>query len=175
MGGGYGMGLVEMDENQNEINRFLIEGGETLGSNPLSPIIEAYTLNISVDHVFPKEHILGFFVGVGVTEPGYNFTVYFDSSQTNSGAIVPIVSNPVPSPSPTSSPTASPSPTSSPSASPSASPSPTSSDTALPSPSSPPPSNGLGTEGIGIILFASIIVVLFVFIGFIAFRFWKNR
>lgn len=109
VGGGYGMGLVEMDRNRNEINRFLTEGDPTIGSNPLSPIPKAYSLSIPIDHIFSKENTLGFFVGVGGTKPGYNFTAYFDSTEKNSGAILPLVTSPNSTPFPTISPTATPS------------------------------------------------------------------
>lgn len=134
-GGGYGMGLVELDENLDEVQRFMVEGPQSLGSNPLSTVPQPYTLSLSVDHVFPKEHRLGFFVGAGGTERGYNFTIHFDSLSRNSGASIPVVTD-LPTPSPTISPTPSPSP--SPSPSPTISPSPSASPFESPTPSSSP-------------------------------------
>jgi hypothetical protein len=159
-GGGYGMGLVELDENLDEVQRFMIEGPQSLGSNPLSTIPQPYTLSLPVDHIFPKEHRLGFFVGAGGTERGYNFTVHFDSLSRNSGASIPVVTD-LPTPSPTNSPTPSPSPTNTPTPSPS----PFESPTPSPSPSPTPSENFDIALDFGIIAIgATIITIISIFI-----------
>jgi len=163
-GGGFGMGLVEMDENKKEINRFLNEGGSTLGSNPLSSTPQAYTLSIPMDHVFPKEHLLGFFVGVGGTEPNYNFTIYFDSAQQKSGAIIPIVKSSIPTPSPSTT------PTNTPSSTPSVTQSPFPSQN-----SSVPTSNLEETNKTELLVYTTIILVSLILISVVTFRFLKNR
>ena len=89
-GGGYGMGLVDIDENGNELKEFIVEASPSIGANPFTATPKAYSLNTNIDYVFNKGHYLGFFVGAGATIQGYTFTVYFDSQDRNSGATVPI-------------------------------------------------------------------------------------
>jgi hypothetical protein len=89
-GGGYGMGLVEAYDNGTIINEFIVQGPTSWG-NPFTPTPKAYTLSLDVDYVFPKDHMLGFFVGVGSNRQGFIADVYFDSSDRNSCAILSVV------------------------------------------------------------------------------------
>jgi hypothetical protein len=89
-GGGYGMGLVDIDENGNEIQQFITESSPSIGSNPFTATPKAYTLVITVDYVFRKGHAIGFFVGAGSTIQGYTFNAYFDSPDKNSNVKLPI-------------------------------------------------------------------------------------
>jgi hypothetical protein len=89
-GGGYGMGLADIDENGNEVQQFTTESSPSIGSNPLTATPKAYTLGITVDYVFKKGHAIGFFVGAGSTIQGYTFTAYFDSPDKNSNVKLPI-------------------------------------------------------------------------------------
>jgi hypothetical protein len=89
-GGGYGMGLIDIDENENEVKEFIVEASPSIGSNPFTPTPKAYSLNLDVDYVFKKGHYIGLFVGAGATIQGFTFTVYFDSPDRNSGAMLPI-------------------------------------------------------------------------------------
>jgi Flp pilus assembly protein TadG len=138
-GGGYGMGLADVDENGNEIQRFVTEGPQSMGSNPLTSTPQAYTLSVEVDYVFAKDHAIIFFVGAGTTKQGYKFNVYFDSEDYNSGVNLQVVTPlPTPSPTPSPTPTSSPNESPSPSSSPNESPSPSSSPNESPSPSDYP-------------------------------------
>jgi hypothetical protein len=133
-GGGYGMGLSDIDQNGNEIQRFTAEGPQSMGANPFTSTPQAYTLSVQVDYLFAKGHTIAFFTGAGTTKQGYKFTVYFDSPDRNSGATLPIVNQtPTPSPSPSPTPSSNPSPT--PSSSPTESPSPSPGLPSSPSPS----------------------------------------
>ena len=133
-GGGYGMGLSDVDQNGNEIQRFTVEGPQSMGANPFASTPKAYTLNVQVDYTFAKGHIIAFFAGAGATKQGYKFTVYFDSSDKDSGASLPILNQ-----TPTPSPILSPSPSSPPSQTASPLPTPTFTPKLTPSPSSPTP------------------------------------
>ncbi len=154
-GGGYGMGLSDVDQNGNEIKRFTAEGPQSLGKNPLTGTPQAYTLNVQVDYIFPKDHAIAFFAGAGATKQGYKFTVYFDSPDKNSGATLPVVNptptpppTPTPSPTPTTTPTITPSPNPTPSATPTPtltlSPTPTPTPYPTPSPTRTPPPTAPG-------------------------------
>ena len=90
-GAGYGMGLVDIDENNNEVKQFIIEGPQYIGGNPFSATPTLYTLSTNVDYTFKKGHAIGFFVGVGATEKGFTATVHFGSSDRNSGATLPVI------------------------------------------------------------------------------------
>lgn len=89
-GGGYGMGLVDIDENNNEIQQFLTQGPISIGSNPFTASPTQYSLNTNVDYVFKKGHSIGFAVGLGATVQGFTATVFFDSLDRNSGATLPV-------------------------------------------------------------------------------------
>jgi hypothetical protein len=89
-GGGYGMGLVDIDQNNNEVQEFLTQTPYTQGSTPFTAIPTQYSLSTTVDYTFKAGHSLGFAVGVGATTQGFTATVYFDSSNYNSGATLPI-------------------------------------------------------------------------------------
>jgi len=90
-GGGYGMGLVDIDENNNLVQQFITQGPESIGSNPFTQTPTQYSVNTNVDYVFKAGHALGFAVGLGATAQGFTSTVYFGSSDRNSGASLPIV------------------------------------------------------------------------------------
>ncbi len=90
LGGGYGMGLVDIDENNVEVKEFITEADYTYG-NPFTSTPKQYSLNTNVDYVFVKGHSIGFAVGLGATTKGFSATVYFDSTDRNSGATLPIV------------------------------------------------------------------------------------
>ncbi len=89
-GGGYGFGLVDIDENNNEVQEFITQGPISIGSNPFSASPSEYSLNTNVDYVFKKGHSIGFAVGFGATTQGFTATVYFDSTDKNSGATLPV-------------------------------------------------------------------------------------
>jgi hypothetical protein len=88
-GGGYAMGLADVDQNQNIVSQFITEGPVSFG-NPFTATPKLYTLKTTVDYVFKKGHSIGFFVGGGATVRGFTFNVYFDSSGNNSGATLPV-------------------------------------------------------------------------------------
>ncbi len=88
-GGGYGMGLVDIDENNNEVKEFITESQPIMG-NPFSATPIQYSLSTNVDHTFKKGHAIGFAVGLGGTEQGFTATVYFGSPERNSGATLPV-------------------------------------------------------------------------------------
>ena len=89
-GGGYGMGLVDIDPNNNEVQQFITQGPTSIGSNPFSSSPTQYSLSTNVDYVFKKDHSIGFAVGLGATAQGFTATVFFDSSDKNSGATLPV-------------------------------------------------------------------------------------
>ncbi len=89
-GGGYGMGLVDIDENNNEIKQFITQGPISIGSNPFTASPAEYSLNTNVDYIFKKDHSIGFAVGLGATVQGFTATVFFDSLDRNSGATLPV-------------------------------------------------------------------------------------
>ena len=88
-GGGYGMGLVDIDENNVEVKEFITESQVFYG-NPFTETPTQYSLNTNVDYVFKKGHAIGFAVGLGATEQGFTATVYFGSPDRNSGATLPV-------------------------------------------------------------------------------------
>jgi len=89
-GGGYGMGLVDIDQNNNEVQQFITQGPTSIGSNPFTSSPTQYSLNTNVDYVFKKDHSIGFAVGFGATVQGFSATVFFDSTDKNSGATLPV-------------------------------------------------------------------------------------
>jgi hypothetical protein len=111
-GGGYGFGIVDVDENNGLIQQFVTEGPITIGSNPFTATATKYSLSVNVDYTFKKGHSIGFAVGFGATVKGFEATIYFDSTNWNSGAILPVEEtsvDPTPTPTPTSPPALSPS------------------------------------------------------------------
>lgn len=88
-GGGYSMGLADLDEQGNDVTAFPAEGAGGLG-NPFDETPRPYVLNVAVDYVFKKGHYIGFWVGAGATIQGFTYTIYFDSSDAPSGVILPI-------------------------------------------------------------------------------------
>jgi hypothetical protein len=84
------MGLVDIDQNNNEVQQFITQGPTSIGSNPFSSSPTQYSLNTNVDYVFKKDHSIGFAVGLGATSQGFTATVYFDSTDKNSGATLPV-------------------------------------------------------------------------------------
>jgi hypothetical protein len=89
-GGGYGFGLVDIDQNNNEVQEFITQGPISIGRNPFSASPAQYSLNVNVDYVFKKGHSIGFAVGLGATTQGFTATVYYDSINQNSGATLPV-------------------------------------------------------------------------------------
>jgi hypothetical protein len=89
-GGGYGMGLVDIDQNNNEVTQFITQAPYTQGGNPFTTSPTQYSVNTNVDYTFKAGHSIGFAVGLGATTQGFTATVYFDSPSSNSGATLPI-------------------------------------------------------------------------------------
>ncbi len=89
-GGGYGMGLVDIDENNLEIKEFITEAPYTIGGNPFTSTPTQYSLSVNVDYVFKRGHSIGFAVGLGATVQGFSATVHFGSSDRNSGVTLPV-------------------------------------------------------------------------------------
>ncbi len=89
-GGGYAMGIVDIDENNNEVKEFITEAPYTIGGNPFTATPTQYSLSTNVDYVFKKGHAIGFAVGLGATTQGFTATVYFGSQDRNSGATLPV-------------------------------------------------------------------------------------
>jgi hypothetical protein len=92
-GGGYGMGLVDIDQNNNEVRQFITQAPYTQGSNPFTSTPTQYSLSVNVDYVFKAGHSIGFAVGLGATSQGFAATVYFDSVNYNCGVTLPIVNS----------------------------------------------------------------------------------
>ncbi len=90
-GGGYAMGIVDIDENNNEVAQFITEAPYTIGSNPFTASPSQYSQSVNVDYVFKKGHAVGFAVGLGATTQGFTASVYFGSQDRNSGATLPVV------------------------------------------------------------------------------------
>ena len=68
-GGGYSMGLADLDEHGNSVTAFPAEGTGGLG-NPFDETPRPYVLNVDVDYIFEKGHYIGFWVGAGATIEG---------------------------------------------------------------------------------------------------------
>jgi hypothetical protein len=90
-GGGYAMGLVDIDENNNVVKEFITEAPYSIGNNPFTSTPARYSQSVTLDHVFSKGHWIGFVVGLGATTQGFSATVYFGSEDKNSGATLPVV------------------------------------------------------------------------------------
>lgn len=90
-GGGYAMGIVDIDEKNNEVKEFITEAPYTIGSNPFTATPTQYSQSVSVDYTFSKGHTIGFVVGLGATTQGFTATVYFGSQDRNSGANLPVM------------------------------------------------------------------------------------
>ncbi len=89
-GGGYGMGLVDIDQNNNEVQQFITQAPYTQGGNPFTASPTQYSVSTNVDYTFKAGHSIGFAVGLGATTQGFTATVYFDSNSYNSGATLPV-------------------------------------------------------------------------------------
>jgi hypothetical protein len=89
-GSGYGMGLVDIDENNNEVQEFVTQAPYTQGGNAFTSTPTQYSVTTNVDYTFKAGHSIGFAVGVGATSRGFSATVYFDSQAYNSGATLPV-------------------------------------------------------------------------------------
>lgn len=89
-GGGYSMGVVDVDENNREVKEFLSSPTYNLG-NPFTSTPTQYSQSVSVDYTFSKGHTLAFVVGLGATAQGFTASVYFGSADRASGATLPIV------------------------------------------------------------------------------------
>ncbi len=85
---GYGMAIYDQDENGNILSdvfyNYNYVDGKALSAQPT-----AYSLTVNVNHVFLKNHRVLFQVLVGSTTQGWRANVYFDSSDRDSGAVVP--------------------------------------------------------------------------------------
>jgi len=90
-GGGYGMGLVDIDQNNNVVQEFITQAPYTIGGNPFTSSPALYSVSTGVDYTFKAGHSIGFAVGVGATTQGFTATVYFDSLSCSSGATLPVV------------------------------------------------------------------------------------
>jgi hypothetical protein len=90
-GGSYGFGVVDIDENNNEVIDFVTEGPIAIARNPFTKDPTQYSLTVPVDYVFKKGHSIGFAVGFGATVEDFEATIYFDSANTNSGVTLPVV------------------------------------------------------------------------------------
>lgn len=86
----YGMGVIDADENFNPVQMFSAMAPQIIGSNPLKTMPTLYQLEVSVNHVFQKGHILGFYMAAGANFQRFNFSVYFDSEKWNSGVTLPM-------------------------------------------------------------------------------------
>jgi hypothetical protein len=89
-GGGYSMGVVDIDENNREVKEFLSSPTYNLG-NPFTSTPTQYSQSVTVDYTFSKGHTLAFVVGLGATAQGYTASVYFGSADRASGATLPVV------------------------------------------------------------------------------------
>lgn len=90
-GSGYGMGLVDIDENNNPVQQFITQGPIAIGGNAFTSTPQQYSLSTNIDYVFKAGHAIGFSVGFGATTKGYTATIYFNSADKPSGATLPIV------------------------------------------------------------------------------------
>lgn len=90
-GGSYGFGVVDIDENNEEVIDFITEGPIAISRNPFTKDPAQYTLDVPVDYVFKKGHSIGFAVGFGATVEGFEATIYFDSANINSGVTLSVV------------------------------------------------------------------------------------
>jgi hypothetical protein len=90
-GGGYAMGLVDIDENNNQVKQFIAEVPYTIGSNPFTATPARYSQSVNVDYVFSKGHKIGFVVGLGATVQSFSATVYFGSADKNSSVTLPVI------------------------------------------------------------------------------------
>jgi hypothetical protein len=90
-GSGYTMGLVDINENNNTVQTFMVEPVYAVGENIFSPTPQQYSLSTTMDYVFRAGHTIGLMVGCGATEQGFTATVYFDSIGKPSGATLPVV------------------------------------------------------------------------------------
>jgi hypothetical protein len=89
-GGGYGMGLVDIDENNNEVQEFITQPSYSQGSNPFTASPTQYSVSTNVDYTFKAGHSIGYAVGIGATAQGFTANVYFDSATYNSGVTLPV-------------------------------------------------------------------------------------
>jgi len=90
-GGGYGMGLVDLDQNNNLVQEFITQAPYTIGANPFTSTPTEYSVSTNVNYIFKAGHSIGFAVGLGATAQGFSATVYFDSASYSSGATLPVV------------------------------------------------------------------------------------
>ncbi len=84
------MGLVDIDQNNNEVQEFITQAPYTQSNNPFTATPAQYSVNTNIDYTFKAGHSIGFAVGLGATSPGFTATVYFDSQSYTSGATLPI-------------------------------------------------------------------------------------
>jgi len=85
---GYGMAIADLDENGNVVGELFYNynyaSGKVFSANPTE-----YTISVNINHVFLKNHKLAFEVIVGSTTQGWTASVYFDSLDRNSRAVLP--------------------------------------------------------------------------------------
>jgi hypothetical protein len=89
-GSGYGMGLVDIDQNNNVMQQFITQAPYTQGGNTFTATPTLYSVSTIVDYTFKAGHYLGFAVGIGATNQGFAGTIYFDSGSYSSGATLPV-------------------------------------------------------------------------------------
>ncbi len=90
-GSGYGMGIVDIDENNNEVQEFVTQAPYSIGRNAFTSTPIPYNVSTYVDYTFKAGHSIGLAVGLGATVQGFSATVYFDSLAFRSGATLPVV------------------------------------------------------------------------------------
>ena len=85
---GYGIAVVDLDENGNVVGdiyyNYKYVDGKILSTEPT-----VYSLSLNMNHLFPKGHELAFQVLVGSTIQGWMANVYFDSPDRDSRAVLP--------------------------------------------------------------------------------------
>jgi len=92
---GYAFGLSEVDPMGNLIGEPMYQYYYSTG-NVLSSSAQPVTLSFTVDRTFTKGNIIGFLVIVGSTTEGWQFQVFFDSTDMNSFASLPVLAAPIP-------------------------------------------------------------------------------
>jgi len=90
-GSGYGMGLVDIDQNDNMVQQFITQAPYTQSGNAFTSTPSLYSVSTSVDYTFKAGHSIGFALGLGATSQGFSATVYFDSASYCSGATLPVI------------------------------------------------------------------------------------
>jgi hypothetical protein len=84
------MGLVDINQNNDEVQQFITQAPYTQGGNPFTSTPTKYSVSTNIDYTFKAGHSIGFAVGLGATSQGFTGTVYFDSATYSSGASVQV-------------------------------------------------------------------------------------